>query len=306
MFFLLPLLPAFAAATVSIGEAIGIGASLVGIGTAIKGTVDFHEAKSIQENTYAEYHNKVFLIQRKAELLQQKLEAFGRLKLQTYTGIIREAVEILSRFKQVDLSAFRDIQIENIAFINSEFDTLKTSCIKASDVLSCLSIGVNTAVCDRIQYKNTPPLIRAIGAFGFKPQTAVRLPDISYAAITLAGFSWGISGINAKIQSETSAIQVSCEIEKMESVLTGFKALAARIAEGEKLLSGLTDRLRLVLMELKLLPGSPEVEKKIDSAISLTRALKQIIETDICTGNGLLTPESGVLFRSIQKEYAHV
>jgi hypothetical protein len=296
----------FASLTVSIGEAIGIGASVIGLGAAVKGTVDYCAAKSIQENAYTEYQDMTSRIRHNADILQNKLEDFGLLKLQTYTGIIQEAVEIVSRFKQVDLSAFKDIQIENISFINDELDTLKASCVKASDVLACVSIGVNTAVYDRIPYKDTPPLIQAIGAFGYKPQAAIVLPDISYAAITMAGFSWGISGIGAKVQAETNAIQVSGEIERMESVLYGFNALTAHIAEGEKLLAGLTDRLRLVLLELKLVPDSPDMERHIDIAISLTRALKQIIETDICTGNGLLAPESGILFRSIQKEYAYV
>jgi hypothetical protein len=56
MIFLLPFLPAFAAAvTVSIGEAVGIGASVIGIGAAIKGAADYHTAKSVQDDSLGEY-----------------------------------------------------------------------------------------------------------------------------------------------------------------------------------------------------------------------------------------------------------
>jgi hypothetical protein len=305
MIFLLPFLPVFAAATVSIGEALGIGASVIGIGAAVKGALDYHQAKSLQENANAEYQKMIRCIEQKSKEVQKKLEDFGLLKLQTYTGVIREAVELLSKFISIDLSSFKDIQVERIRFFSSELAGLKESVVKASDVLSCLSVGVNTAVHDRIPYKDTPPIFQRIGAFGLKnvPLPKNGLPPIPYAAITMAGLSWGLSGSAAKLQAETNAVYASSEIEKMKQIEPGFDAILERIAEGENLINALTGKLRLTLAELKLLPESPETPGRIENAVSLTRALKQVIEVDICAGNGLLTAESGVLFYAVRKEH---
>jgi hypothetical protein len=54
MFFLLPLLPAFAAAAVSIGEAVGIGVSAFGIGAAIKGAAEYNRASSVRKSANEE------------------------------------------------------------------------------------------------------------------------------------------------------------------------------------------------------------------------------------------------------------
>jgi hypothetical protein len=96
----------------------------------------------------------------------------------------------------------------------------------------------------------------------------------------------------------------------MKSVLTGFKAMLTRIDEGETLISGLTERLRSTLDGLKKIPGvstknmNAATLRTIETAVSLTRSLKEIIETDIIGGNGLLTRTSGVLFKKIRKEYS--
>jgi hypothetical protein len=310
MFFLLPLLPAFAAVTVSIGEAIGIGASAIGIGAAVKGSVDYHNAKTVQEAAYACYQSMVKKIRQKAKAVQNRMEGFGRLKLETYSGVIREAVDLLLQFKTIDLSPFRNIQVEHITFLKNNLDTMEMSCIRASDMLSCLSVGINTAVNDRIPYKETPPLLQTIGAFGIKTQPTVSLPYIPYAAITMAGISWGLSGNIAKVQAETNAVAVSRETKKMKSVLPGFNALLERISEGENLIIALTGKLRKVLAGLQPLSENRKattvIAGQIETTITLTKALKQVIETDICTGNGLLTSESGVLFHKIQEEYTNV
>ena len=298
-------LPFIAGLTITIGEAIGIGASVVGIGAAIKGAADYHEAKSIQESSCANYQNALNQINRKSKEVLEKFESFGLLKLKTYTGVIREAVELLSNHIKVDLSSFNDIQIEQINIFSNELIGLKESVIKASDVLSCLSVGVNTAVNDRFQYKDTPPIFQTIGAFGIKKFPHSTLPNIPYAAITMAGITWGLSGSNARLQAETNAIYASNEIEKMKLVESGFEALVSRINEGEKLINILTEKLLNALTVISTLPEKDETMNQIENVLALTRALKQVIEVDICCGNGLLTPESGVMFHAVRKEYVY-
>jgi hypothetical protein len=306
MFFLLPLLPAFAAATVSIGEAVGIGASLVGIGAAVKGAVDYNQAALLRKTANGEYQAMVLKIKRKARAVQNRFADFGMLKLRTYTGVMRKAVDVLSRFKTISLSPFTDMRVEHIAFLKNDLAPLEMSCVKAGDVLSCLSIGVNTAVNDRFPYKDTPPVIQTIGAFGMKSFPGNGLPRIPYAAIAMAGVSWGISGSTAKSAAEADAASLSGETEKMKTVLAGFKAVAGRIAEGESLIMTLAGKLNAVLETLgssEKEPVHPSVVLRVEAAVSLTRALKQVIETDVCVGNGMLNAQSGVIFRKIKKEY---
>jgi hypothetical protein len=306
MFFLLPFIPALAAAALSIGEAVGIGASVIGIGAAVKGAVDYNQAKTVRKTANQEYQDMILKLKKKARAVQNRFTAFGILKLRTYTGVIREAVETLSRFKNTGLSAFRDIQVEHIGFLANESELLETSCIKASDILSCLSVGVNTAVNDRIPYKDTPPLVQSIGAFGIKDIPASGLPAIPYAAIALVGISWGLSGNAAKSAAETDAVLLGREKEKMKSVLAGFMVLLDRVTEGESLIADLTRKLKAVLETLKQ-PEKEGIQRDgaagIEAAIALTRALKQLIETDICTGNGMINAQSGVVFHKIRKEY---
>jgi hypothetical protein len=310
MIFLLPFLPAFAAAlTVSIGEAVGIGASVFGIGAGIKGSINYHQAKNIQEAAQAGYHNMVARIRRRKKTVQKRLEDFGKLKLETYTGIIHEAAETLSRFKIIDLSSFKDIQVDYIKFFNQELDFFEKSFIKASDVLSCLSAGVNAAVHDTFPYKDTPPLFQFVGAFGIKTMPSFTLPNIPYSAITIAGLSWGISGDAALTRAEFTATEIARQTKKMKLILAGFNALITRITEGETLTTTLTGELGMVLESLQDARLSPDeavsdfLAVNIETAITLTRTLKQVIEVDIVTGNGMLTMESGILFQKIAKEH---
>jgi hypothetical protein len=227
------------------------------------------------------------------------------LKLRTCTGVIHNAVELLSNFITVDLSSFKDIQVERIKLFFTELSGLKESVIKASDVLSCLSAGVSAAAHDRFPYKDTPPLFQTIGAFGLKPPPG-GLPNVPCASITMAGLSWGLSGNAAKTQAEANAAYAASETEKLKQLEPGFNTVLERIAEGENLIAALTEKLCFVLAELKLLTETDETGRRIENAVSLTRALKQIIEVDVCGRNGLLNPQSGVLFYAVRKEYGNV
>jgi len=72
MLFLLPLAALKAAAvTVTVGEAIGIGATVFGIGAGIKGAVDFHKAKKLKAEAEREYQEMVSRIKRRTNRLKK-------------------------------------------------------------------------------------------------------------------------------------------------------------------------------------------------------------------------------------------
>jgi hypothetical protein len=68
MFFLLP---AAAALTVTIGEAIGVGATVFGIGAGIKGAIDYRKAKQLKAEADEEYHEMASRVRRKAAKLKK-------------------------------------------------------------------------------------------------------------------------------------------------------------------------------------------------------------------------------------------
>jgi len=168
---------------------------------------------------------------------------------------------------------------------------MEKSCIKASDVLNCISVGISTAVNDRIPYKDTPILIE-LGAFG-SGKTAVGLPSIPYAGIAMAGISWGISGSLARTSAQEASVDTIIETEKMADILAAMKAVEKRVDEGENLLFALSGKLKKSLDRLEALTGentdiSEEVAKEIDASVLIIKSLKQVIETDICDSNGFL------------------
>ena len=215
----------------------------------------------------------------------------------------------MSKYKSVDLSAYKAITVENVSFINAELDNLENACIRASDILSCISAGFNTAFNDRIPYKNTPVLIEIVGASGV--QKTAGLPAIPYAGITMAGISWGISGSLARTRAQEASLETKIETERMAGVLSGLRAVSRRIDEGESLLYALSGKLRKSVETLKTFASaegeiSREAAKELDICVRLVKSLKQVIEADICNADGFLTKKSGVIFRKIEQEVKDV
>ena len=77
MLFLLPVAAAYAAATaataVTVGEAVGIGATLFGIGAGIKGAIDYRKAKKLKDEADEEYREMASRIRRRAVRLKKNL-----------------------------------------------------------------------------------------------------------------------------------------------------------------------------------------------------------------------------------------
>jgi len=186
---------------------------------------------------------------------------------------------------------------------------MEKSCIKASDVLNCISVGISTAINDRIPYKDTPILIET-GALGIG-KSAEGLPSIPYAGIAMAGISWGISGNLARARAQEESVETIIETERMADVLAALIAVERRVDEGEGLLFALSGKLKKSLDKLQAFTGentvlSEEAAKELDTSVQLIKSLKQVIETDICDTNGYLVRKSGVIFRKIEQEVLNV
>jgi len=72
MYFLLPFMAAKAiAATITVGEVIGIGATAFGIGAGIKGAVDYQKAKKLKAEAEAEYKEMAYRIRKRAAKIKK-------------------------------------------------------------------------------------------------------------------------------------------------------------------------------------------------------------------------------------------
>jgi hypothetical protein len=123
----------------------------------------------------------------------------------------------------------------------------------------------------------------------------------------MAGITWGISGSIARSRAREEAVETIIETERMACTMSGLKAIANRIAEGEALLYALSKKLRKSLAALRayaVTDGglSEEAARELDTSVRLIVSLKNVIETDICNAEGLLTKKSGVVFRKIERE----
>ena len=65
------LIPAAAAFTVTVGEAIGIGATVFGIGAGIKGAIDYKKAKKLKAEADEDYQEMAYRIKRRAAKLKK-------------------------------------------------------------------------------------------------------------------------------------------------------------------------------------------------------------------------------------------
>jgi hypothetical protein len=77
MIFLPFIAAAATAATVTVGEVVGIGATLFGIGAGIKGAMDYQKAKKLKEEADAEYREMSTRIRRDAARLKKNSAALA-------------------------------------------------------------------------------------------------------------------------------------------------------------------------------------------------------------------------------------
>ncbi|ULQ60398.1 hypothetical protein K7I13_03565 [Brucepastera parasyntrophica] len=291
-------LPAAITAAVSLGEILGTGVGIIGIGAGIRGIADCRKSAEIQNAARDSYLLELRRIRRYARRIQKRLEQFGRLKLEIYSGIIREAVESLSRFRGTELTPFRNTETIGVYSIAPELDSLERACIKAGDILEGLSLGIAQVVQCRSVYGKRLPSLIAAGAFGLNPLSTV------FPAIT--GLFFGAKAAGIKTAALRNAAKIEIRREKLQAYLAQLRAVSARVREGEQLISALSGKIRTQLCFLDNVSGfeiTESVSGHINMTVLLLRALKSVIEVDIVSGNGTLTKGSGVLFRKIHREY---
>jgi hypothetical protein len=71
------ILPVFSALTFTVGETLGLGATIFGIGAGIKGAIDYQKAKKLKAEADAEYHEMASRIKRQALQTKKNLRTLA-------------------------------------------------------------------------------------------------------------------------------------------------------------------------------------------------------------------------------------
>lgn len=294
MFFLIPMLAGAAATAISAGEIAAGIAGAVGIGSAIKGAVDYSEAKSIRESAEEKYDGECEKLQKEAALTQKKAEEFGRLKKEIYSGLLKKSVSEVAenrlKDEEVNLNACAaKILSKDIARFEERFcgeAVPFASLVRTSGIQSIMS-GMMTN----------------IGVFG---SGAAALSFVPFALPAMLGIA--MRGSRMLVESERFAGTVDVECEKIEDKITLCRAMRKRIMEGMKVTKFLSEKLSSCMSEISGEKSAGNVLSEEDKKVLLERsltvavALKKVMEVEICRTDGTLIPETKRYFKKIMQE----
>ncbi|AEF85888.1 hypothetical protein TREPR_0886 [Treponema primitia ZAS-2] len=271
MFPILGIIAAGVASALTAGETVGLGLTAIGLGAGIKGLIDQNEADEISAEALESYHAVYKRLCRKAESVKNRLERFMDMKRSVYQNEIKNAVEILSYYKAVNLSAYQETGIKS---------------------LHCIAQDIND-----------------LGCFADEPENAVSFfAKAALLAIPIAGFNLAAKGTEAKTRAELMAANTDIEIARMEKTMIALEAITARIKEGEYIIQELISRAAPVISALTAYRATGEkqpsvyIMKQVEAGVLLAKALKAVIEVDILTPHGHLNGNSGIVFSKVRRE----
>jgi hypothetical protein len=271
--YMFPLLGIIAAgvSALTAGEAVGLGLTAVGIGASIKGMMDQNEAEEIETEARESYHAMFKKLHRKASSVKDRLEAFSELKREVYQNEIKKAVEVLSCYKEVNLSAYQETAIKSIQCIAEDIAAIECFAYEPESVLSFLAKG-------------------------------------AFLTFPIAGFSLAVKGSEALTEAELLSANIRIETARMEKTMITLDAITGRIREGKQLIQALIGQTDPIISALDSYRSRGEkqpsisVMKQVEGAIILIKALKAVIEVDILTSKGLLNGNAGVVFSKVKRE----
>ena len=102
MIFLLPVLAGVVGSAITASEvALGVGTA-VAIGAGIKGAVDLKDASDYQDIARYKINEAVDKTKKEISKTQDELTNFARLKVRTFNGVLKNAVDYLKSNKKIN------------------------------------------------------------------------------------------------------------------------------------------------------------------------------------------------------------
>lgn len=262
MIFLLPVLAGVVGSAITASEvALGVGTA-VAIGAGIKGAVDLKDASDYQDIARYKINEAVEKTKKEVRKTQDALADFAKLKVQTFNGILKNALDYLK--SNTEINPERIKRLSNL---------YKASRSKYTAGISHGSISLNyNHLTDAGMDFSLEDFVRIAlgGPIGFLMTSSEKLTD-------------GVrSNAEADIQSEL-----------LEADRKICKAIHKRVGEGTKLINALSSRIEY------LMSCGPSA---VVAVLPMAETLFAVIDVDLVDREGNLIDSSANLYREKMRE----
>ncbi|MGI5106701.1 hypothetical protein H0R94_06630 [Treponema socranskii] len=298
MFFLLPLLPILttAAATISTAEIAAGTAAAMGIGMTAKSLLDRKQTAAIRTEAETEYQRALSAEQISVKGIKHKLIEFGKIKRAMYDIVLQKAIHTVSACK--DDAAADSLQGE-ITLFKEHYAKSRKRCSMQRQRL----LRESKSSYEDIQ-KQFDLHMGAFGLYNSVRPAAASLYD------TVLHFIVG--GMENRHRAERFAWAVKTENAEIHKRAALYKKLLQRLDEGIAVIRHLSQKLTILCNRLDTEQKSAQTlslsEKTllIRDSIAIGNTLLRIIEIDICSVEGKLLKEAGLIYTTTGKEFQHV
>ena len=262
MIFLLPVLAGVVGSAITASEvALGVGTA-VAIGAGIKGAVDLKDASDYQDIARYKINEAVDKTKKEVRKIQNDLADFAKLKVQTFNGILKNALDYLKSNKEINPERMK--RLSKLYKVSKSKYTAGIS--HGSISLNCnhlIDAGMDFSLEDFVR-------IALGGPIGFLMTSSEKLTD-------------GVrSNAEADIQSEL-----------LEADRKICKAIHKRVGEGTKLINALSSRIET------LMSCGPSAAVVV---LPMAETLFAVIDVDLVDREGNLIDSSANLYRMRMRE----
>lgn len=263
MFFLLPVIAGvISSAAVTAGEvALGIGAATA-IGAGIKGAIDLKDASDYQDIARYKINEAVDKTKKEISKTQDELTNFARLKVQTFKGALKKAVNYLNSNTK--------IHPERIGRLTNLY---KASSSKYDAGISHGSISLN---CNQLIGSNL---------------------DLDLEDFTKIALGGSIAFLLTSSEKLTEGVRANAEADVQSELLEEdrkiCKAIRKRVGEGTKLIEAFSSRIESLISY-----GPPAAV----AVLPMVENLFAVIDVDLVDSEGKLIDSSANLYRMKMRE----
>lgn len=263
MFFLLPVLAGVVGSAITASEvALGVGTA-VAVGAGIKGAVDLKDASDYQDIARYKINEAVEKTKKEVSKTQDDLTAFARLKVQTFNGVLKNALDYLN-------SNNKEINPERIGRLNNLYKASRTK-YSAGISHGSISLDCTNLIDENLDFDLEEFARIALGGpIGFLMTSSEKLTDSVRA------------NAEADVQSEL-----------LESDIKICKAIRKRVREGTKLINAFSTRIE------SLMSCGPSAAVAV---LPMAENLFEVIDVDLVDREEKLIDSSENLFRTKMRE----
>lgn len=262
MFFLLPVLAGVVGSAITASEvALGVGTA-VAIGTGIKGAIDLKDASDYQDLARYKTNEAVVKTKKEVSKTQDELTEFARLKVRTFNGVLKNALDYLKSNKKINP--------ERIGRLNNLY---KASRAKYSAGISHGSISLD---CTNLIDEN----------LDFDLEDFARIALGGPIGFLMTSFEKLTDGIRANAKADVQAELLKRDIKICE-------AIRKRVGEGTKLIEAFSSRIESLIF------CGPSAAVAV---LPMAESLFTVIDVNLVDKEGKLIDSSASLYRTKMRE----